>query len=305
MDSRLIPLIGAPTATGKTELVLHLAACLPLEVISADSMQVYRGMDIGTAKPSQKEQAKVPHHVINVVDPNATFNVADFVAFAENAIRDILARGRVPLVIGGTGFYLRALTQGLPTVPPADPTIQAELWKQLEENGLEQLKQDLRTISPIDAERAGSNPRRVVRALEIIQVTGVPPSTFPYTKPAFAFSKLVLIPTLDVLEPRIVARVEEMFAQGLVTEVRRLMVRFPNCFTATQAIGYKETRAYIEGQTTLNEAKTAVVLATRQYARRQRTWFGRELDAHKIQGLAFEAEPQVRRWLKKLCWDQS
>lgn len=305
MDSRPIPLIGAPTATGKTELVLQLAADLPLEVVSADSMQVYRGMDIGTAKPSQEEQAKVPHHLINIVDPNATFNVANFVSLAEDAIRDILARGRVPLVIGVTGFYLRALTQGLPTVPSADPTIQEEIWKRLEENGLEQLKKDLRTISPIDAERAGNNPRRVVRALEIIQVTGAPPNTFPYTKPAFTFAKLALIPTLDVIEPRIIARVEEMFAQGLVTEVRKLMVCFPNCFTATQAIGYKETMAHIEGQATLNEAKAAVVLATRQYARRQRTWFSRESGAQKIQGLASEAEPKVRRWLNKLYFDQS
>jgi tRNA dimethylallyltransferase len=235
--------------------------------------------------------------LIDVVDPNAAFSVADFVALAEDAIRGILARGKAPLVLGGTGFYLKALAEGIPTVPPANPTTQAELWRQFEAKGLGPLEHELRAVSPVDGERAGRNPRRVIRALEIIRLTGRPPSSFPYSKPAFSFVKLVLVPTLAALEPRIVTRVEEMFARGLVAEVKSLKRRFPNCLTATQAIGYKEVVAHFDGRATLNETKAAVVLATRQYARRQRTWFGREPGVRRIEALALDAEPEVSRWL--------
>lgn len=302
MSSGALPLLGAPTASGKTELALRLAESIPLEVISADAMQVYRGMDVGTAKLSRKERRRVPHHLIDIVDPTEAFSVADFVRLAEEAIRGVLARGRVPLVLGGTGFYLRGLSQGLPAVPPVDEVIQAGLWQQFEERGLEPLERELRAASPEDAERAQHNPRRVIRALEILRRTGRAPSAFPRPKPAFTFDKLVLIPSMEALEPRIEARVEQMFTEGLVAEVRRLVERYPERLTATQAISYKEVVAHLEGRITLIEAKEAVALATRQYARRQRTWFRREPDARRIKALALDAEVEVRAWLEGFSW---
>src|SRR5690554_4114523 len=167
-----IPLLGAPTASGKSSLALALAQELPIEVVTADAMQVYQGMDIGTAKPTAAERALVPHHLLDLVTPAQPFSVAQWVAAAERAIADIRARGNLPLVVGGTGFYLRSLAQGLPLVPPADPAVQRQLWDRFVASGLEPLQQELARAAPQDAERAGQNPRRVVRALEILLRTG-------------------------------------------------------------------------------------------------------------------------------------
>ena len=239
-------------------------------------MMVYRGMDVGTAKPTREERARVPHHLIDVVNPDEPFSVADFVRSAEQAIGEVLARGALPLVVGGTGFYIRALSEGLPTVPPADPARQAELWEVFEREGLEPLQRELSAFSPEDARRAQRNPRRVVRALEIIRLTNRAPSSFGRTTPRFHYDKRVLLPSVKVLEPLITARTERMFQQGLVDEVRALLRRFPDRPTAVQAIGYKEVTAFLEGRATLEGTKDAVTLATTQYAKRQRTWFRRE-----------------------------
>ena len=298
-----VPVLAGPTAAGKSALALELAeasarAGVPVEIVSADAMMVYRGMDVGTAKPTEEERARTPHHLIDVVNPDEPFSVADFVRLAERAIYQVRARGALPLVVGGTGFYVRALSEGLPTVPPADPARQAELWEVFEREGLEPLQRELEAFSPEDAARAQRNPRRVVRALEIIRSTGRAPKSFGRTTPRFSYDKRVLLPPLRGLEPRIETRTDRMFKQGLVGEVRELLKRFPERPTAVQAIGYKEVTAFLEGQMSLNEAKRAVTLATVQYAKRQRTWFRKEPGAVLLPGLGHEARELVE-WLKR------
>jgi tRNA dimethylallyltransferase len=233
-------------------------------------------MDIGTAKPSRLERARVRHHLIDIIDPDAPFSVADYVRLAEAAIAEVQARGHLPLVVGGTGFYIRALSEGLPTVPPADARVQAELWQIVATEGLAPLLAELERASPQDAARAQRNPRRVVRALEILRRTGRPPSSFPRSSPRFRYRKLVLLPPPATLQARIEARTEQMFTAGLVAEVAGLLARYPEQPTALQAIGYKEVADYLRGRVSLAEAKARVVRATVQYAKRQRTWFRRE-----------------------------
>ena len=275
-----------------------MRAEVPIEIISADAMMVYRGMDIGTAKPTEEEREETPHHLINVVNPDEPFSVADFVRLAERAVQEVRARGALPLVVGGTGFYIRALSEGLPMVPPADPARQAELWEVFEREGLEPLQRELETFSPEDAGRAQRNPRRVVRALEIIRSTGRAPKSFGRTTPRFSYDKRVLLPPLGELEPRIAARTEKMFRQGLAEEVRELLKRFPERPTAVQAIGYKEVTAFLEGKMSLDEAKEAVTVATLQYAKRQRTWFRKEPGAVLVPHLGEEAREALVGWLE-------
>ena len=179
-----IPVLAGPTASGKSALALRLAQVLPIEIVSADAMMVYRGMDIGTAKPTLTERQRVPHHLIDILNPDEPFSAFGYVGRAERAVAEVLERGKLPLVVGGTGFYIRALSEGLPTVPPADAEVQAALWERLEREGLDALVSDLERLSPPDAQRAERNPRRVVRALEIVERTGRAPSSFPSTNPA-------------------------------------------------------------------------------------------------------------------------
>ena len=299
-----IPILAGPTASGKSSLALELVERFPLDIVSADAMMVYRGMDIGTAKPSPAERARVPHHLIDIADPDEPFSVADWVARAEEAIGEILARGRVPLVVGGTGFYLRALSEGLPTVPPADERVQAELWKRLEQEGLDSLVRELDRVSPEDAQRAQRNPRRVVRALEVIQRTGRAPSSFGRTEPEYRYQNLILLPEMNLLEPRIHARTKAMFASGLVAEVTRLLERYPERPTAVQAIGYKEVTAFLGGEAPLEEAKGAVTRATLRYAKRQRTWFRKERNAEYFFVTAEEARDPVTQRLHTLLKPQ-
>ena len=300
--TQAVPVLAGPTASGKSALALEFAEALararvPVEIVSADAMMVYRGMDVGTAKPTAEERAETTHHLIDVVGPDESFSVADFVRLAERAIGEVRARGALPLVVGGTGFYIRALSEGLPTVPPADPARQAELWEVFERESLEPLQRELEAFSPEDAARAQSNPRRVVRALEIIYLTGRAPKSFERTTPRFSYDKRVLLPPLEELEPRIEARTDRMFEQGLVDEVRELLRRFPDRPTAVQAIGYKEVTAFLEGRASLNETKETVTLATIQYAKRQRTWFRKEPGAVLLPSLGEEAR-ELAGWLE-------
>ncbi len=272
----VIPVLGGPTASGKSDLALELAERFGLEIISADAMMVYRGLDVGTAKPSPDERSRVPHHLLDVAEPDETFSAVRYVRLAEMAIAETLERGRLPLVVGGTGFYIRALTEGLPTVPAADPEAQRPLWERLEQGGLDALEAELYRLSPDDARRAQRNPRRLVRALEIWARTGRSPTSFPPAPPRYHYSKRRLEPERGALVERIERRTAEMFAAGLVAEVRGLLERFPDSTTAFQAIGYKEVRAALEGEYPLADAPDAVTRATRRYARRQETWFRRE-----------------------------
>ncbi|MEZ4608398.1 MAG: tRNA (adenosine(37)-N6)-dimethylallyltransferase MiaA [Deinococcales bacterium] len=275
MQHVIIPVLAGPTASGKTALALSCEA-LPVEIVSADAMLVYQDMNIGTAKPSTAERQKLPHHLIDIISPAENFSVASYVEKAESAIEDILGRGKIPLVVGGTGFYIRALSEGLPTVPSADEAVQARFWERFRREGIEPLDALLKAFSPEDSERAQRNPRRVIRALEIIERTGKAPSSFGMTKPKFSYQKAILLPDSEKLEARIKDRTRAMFGAGLIEEVKSLLKRYPERPTAMQAIGYKEVIDYLEGKFDLATLEEKISLATLQYAKRQRTWFRKE-----------------------------
>ncbi len=294
-----IPVLTGPTATGKTELALRLGETHPLAVVSADASMVYRGMDIGTAKPSKAEQQRVRHYLIDLLEPDQPFSVTDYVHHAEEAIEEILGQGQIPLVVGGTGYYIRALSEGLHELPEPDAALQAELWAVVVTRGIEPLLAELQAASPEDALRVQRNPRRIVRAVEILRRTGMPPARIPRRAPRFRYQKLILWPPWEWLEPRLEARVEQMFAQGLVQEVERLLAKYPNMPTALQSIGYKEVAGYLRGEYTLQEAQQAVVRATRAYAKRQYTWFRKEPGSVSFLPFGGEAAwPGVQSWFE-------
>ncbi len=293
-------MLAGPTASGKSGAAFRLARLHGLEIVSADAMQVYRGMDIGTAKPPASEREQAPHHLLDVVSPAEPFSVADYVHLAEEAIAAILSRGHLPLVTGGTGFYLGALRRGLPTVPPADRKAQEPLWQQVEQGGLSELMAELKRLAPQDAVRAGANPRRVVRSLEVLRTTGEPPSSYPLMVPRHRYQLLLLLPPNEVLRPRITARAAAMFEQGLVAEVAQLLQRYPQQPTALQAIGYKEVARHLRGETSLAEAQAAVESATHRYAKRQRTWFRAEPEAVEVRTTGEEAASELDGWLAPL-----
>ncbi|ADV67534.1 tRNA (adenosine(37)-N6)-dimethylallyltransferase MiaA [Deinococcus maricopensis] len=276
-----IPLLTAPTASGKTALALHLAAQHPLEIVSADAFNVYRGLDIGTAKPTAPERARVPHHLVDVVDVTEDYDVARYVRDAETAIRDVLARGRVPLVVGGTGFYLTGLMRGLPLTPPSDPQIRAAVEADLHARGLDALLADIHALNPQEAARMERNPRRIIRALEVHRRTGRFPGEFGHSTPAFTYAPVAF--THPQLEARIAARVHAMFDAGLPAEAAWLATQVPPNRdprpTAWQAIGYREALAVHHGHLSVDDAIAAVTLATRQYAKRQLTWTRTQLHA--------------------------
>ncbi len=296
---RPVPVLAGPTASGKTALALRLAQELPLEVISADATMVYRGLDIGTDKPSPLERAQVPHHLVDILEPDEAMSVVRFVELAERAIGEVLARGRLPLVVGGTGYYIRALSQGLPTLPPPDPGVQEALWAELKARGPEPLLAELAQESPEDAQRVGRNPRRLVRALEVLRRTGLPPRAFPPRPPAYPYLKLILWPERTWLFPRLEARARAQFARGLVEEVRGLLERCPHIPTALQAIGYKEVVGYLQGEYSLEEALERDIRAVKAYAKRQYTWFRYEPgDVTYLPRGGEEAYGGLRFWLR-------
>jgi tRNA dimethylallyltransferase len=312
-----IPILAGPTASGKTALSLELGQRYPLEIISADAMMVYRGMDVGTAKPTPLERAAVPHHLIDLLEPNTDFSVARWVLEAERAIGDVIARGRIPLVVGGTGFYIRALKEGLPSAPPSDPDAIARLEVELALNGLDAMVAELETASPEDATRAARNPRRVLRALEILRGSGRPPKDFLPQTPRFLYRTVILMPEKTVLDARIEARTRKMLKDGLIEEARGLMPYFvrgdasshPRRATSFQAIGYKQALDHLTGVFTddgtrrdvpLPEVERRITLATRQYAKRQATWFKRESDAITVdstEAARLELERILETWV--------
>jgi tRNA dimethylallyltransferase len=278
-------LVG-PTASGKSAVALKLAEKLGGEIISVDSMQVYRGLDIGTAKPGAEERARVPHHLIDVVELAAPFDAMKFVTLAQAAEKEIRARGRIPIFCGGTGLYLKALLEGLGTAPPSDAAVRQELEATPLDTLLHELQQrDHATYERIDRQ----NPRRVVRALEVIRLTGQPFSAQRAnwqprsTLNAQRSTILGLQRTSADLHARIHARVDEMFAHGLVDETRALLAHgLEQNLTARQAIGYRQVMEHLRGEHSLAETVELVKIKTRQYAKRQMTWFRRQLSVQWI-----------------------
>jgi len=277
-------LLAGPTAVGKSEAALVLARQLNGEIISVDSMQVYRGLDVGTAKPSMEERKLVPHHLIDVAGPGERFDAARFVSLARTAVGEIRSRGSLPILCGGSGLYFKAFLEGLGDSPPADALVRAELAATPLPELLRELElRDRPTFEKIDRK----NPRRVVRALEVIRLTGRPFSDQraawgkaashgdviqPSAEGFFAFSRQ----PAD-LRIRISARVDRMFQHGLVAETARLLeLGLADNPTAMQAIGYRQVVEHLRGERPLSETIELVKVRTRQFAKRQMTWFRRQ-----------------------------
>jgi tRNA dimethylallyltransferase len=284
--SRLPPLlvIGGPTATGKTGLSLDLATRLPgAEIISADSRQVYRGMDIGTAKVSAADRARVPHHGLDLADPDERFTAADFLAHARDTLAAIAARGGMALLVGGTGLYLRAVARGLPLHETGhDAAVRAELEARLEAHGLPVLVEQLRRIAPDLAARTDtSNSRRVVRALERATLRGdrPPPPPAGY---AGAFAFVGLDAPAAVHDAWIGARARAQFEHGLLEEAAGLRERFDPSLPAFSAFGYREAFEVLDGRLSTDEAIDRDRRRTRRFARRQRTWLRAEPDLERL-----------------------
>jgi tRNA dimethylallyltransferase len=271
--------LTGPTASGKTSLALALATRLGAEIVSLDSMALYRGMDIGTAKPTPEERAAVPHHLIDVIEPDEETSVAEYVAAAERAVGEITERGRVPLFVGGTPLYLKALLRGIFSGPPADWELRRRLLATAEAQGNEQLHAQLAAVDPAAAKRLHPRDvRRVIRAIEVFEKTGRTISEhqqqFDRARPAEQCRVYVLDWPREQLLKRIDARVDAMFAAGLVDETRRLLAGpHPPGRTASQAVGYREVIAHLRGQRDLEATIAEVKLRTRQFAKRQMTWF--------------------------------
>ena len=277
MERPPILAVVGPTAVGKTALSLALADALHVEIVSVDSRQVYRGMDIGTAKPTPSQQVEAPHHLIDVADPHQEFSLAEYLALARTAIQEVYQRGRIPLLVGGTGQYLWALLEAwqVPAVPP-DPQLRRELEAVAESEGVEALHRRLALIDPSSAERIDPrNVRRVIRALEIYHRTGTPASRMRRRSDA-PFCACIIGLTLprQELYSRIDQRLDHMIEQGWVGEVRALLDRgISRNQPAMSSVGYGELSAHIQGDLSLAEAIRNIKTSTHRYARHQYAWF--------------------------------
>ena len=277
--------VAGPTASGKTALSLPLAARYGGEILCCDSMQIYRGMDVGTAKATKEEQTAAPHHLLDVADPTEPFSAADYGESAFSVAREVSRRGKLPIFVGGTGLYLRAALRARHQAPMTDdPAYREELAERAAREGNESVHALLACVDPESAAAIHpNNLRRVIRALEIYRVTGKTKTEWDRESLAIPprIRCLILYPTFEdreLLYRRIDERVDEMFRNGLVEEVKTLWERgmLPPDSTAAQAIGYKEVLGHLRGEESEEAAKEAVKLATRHYAKRQITWFSAE-----------------------------
>lgn len=279
-------LVG-PTAVGKTAFSIACAKKYNGEILSADSMQIYRGMDIGTAKVTPEEMDGIPHYGLDLIDPDEPYTVADFQAYADRVIRDIHARGKLPIVVGGTMLYVKSLTNHLDfTEASADLEFRARLQTVADEQGGEFLHKQLQAIDSTTAERLHPNDvKRIIRALEVYETTGKPMSeAYSEQPPDSKYNSLVVglnLADRDVLYERINRRVDLMMKQGLVEEVQALLAKgYTRELQSMQGIGYKEIVDYLEGRVTLEEAVDAVKQGSRRYAKRQLSWWRRETSIH-------------------------
>lgn len=294
--------IAGPTASGKTALSIRLAKAHDCEIVCMDSMQIYRGMTIGTAKPTPDEMDGVPHHMLDVASPDEPFSVARYQEMAEEVMEDIIRRGHRPLLVGGTGLYLRALRHPMAMgMVTGDDNIRAALEKETQEtDGRFKLHQRLSEVDPDTAARLHVNDvRRVVRALEVYQLTGVPFSKQPQVEAEPPFNYRVASLTMDreKLYQRIEKRVDLMLEAGLVQEVRDLQNSgIPADAQALKGLGYKEIIPYLRGEWTLDKAIYELKLGTRHYAKRQLTWMRREEDVCWVDSLSENAYEQLEKW---------
>ncbi|MGB9372798.1 MAG: tRNA (adenosine(37)-N6)-dimethylallyltransferase MiaA [Jiangellales bacterium] len=297
----LVAVVGA-TASGKSDLAVDLALRLDGEVVNTDSMQLYRGMDIGTAKLSVAERRGVPHHLLDVLDVTQAASVAQVQCWARQAVRDVWSRGRVPILAGGSGLYLRAVIDDI-VFPGTDAAIRARLEAQLDEVGAPAMHERLRRVDP-DAAAAilSTNARRIVRALEVVELTGRPfaatlPEPTPWHRPVV---QVAIDVSRDELDQRVEARVDRMWQRGLVDEVRALEQRgLRDGPTASRALGYAQVLRYLAGEWAQQQARERTVSATRRFIRRQDQWFRKDARVHWLPGHAVDAE-STAQWLRSI-----
>jgi tRNA dimethylallyltransferase len=284
---KIIMICGA-TGIGKTATAISLASEFKGEIISADSMQIYRQMDIGTAKPTPEEMARIPHHMIDIIDPDTPFDAAEYGKRAHRLILSLCGRQRVPFVVGGTGFYLKALIHGLCDAIPSRPEIRERLQK---ESGVAipgTLHKRLLACDPETASKLHPNDTyRIIRALEVFEITGKTLSAHQqahqFADSAFSFLKIGLHMDRKALYERIDQRVDAMMAAGLLAEVQTLLSKgYASSLNAMQSIGYRHMADFLEGRQSLDEAVRTLKRDTRRYAKRQMTWFARDTDIHWI-----------------------
>ncbi len=288
MENRLICICG-PTASGKTALSVALAKQLHTEIISADSMQIYRGMDIGTAKPTAEERQGVPHHLLDICAPGEAFSVARYVELADAAAQDVLSRGMIPIVAGGTGLYMDALIEcSTFSGDETDLSVREKYQRMAAEQGNEAVHACLAKVDPEGAERLHpNNLKRVIRALEVYEQTGMTIDAFNrlHKRPApkYAALKIGICPAeRQTLYDRIDRRVDQMLADGLLEETKRLLDSGALAGTAAQAIGYKELLGYLQGDAPLADCVALLKQRSRNYAKRQLTWLKRDDNIHWI-----------------------
>ncbi|SFH60994.1 tRNA dimethylallyltransferase [Pseudobutyrivibrio sp. OR37] len=297
--NNLVILTG-PTAVGKTSLSINLAKAINGEIISADSMQIYKGMDIGTAKITTEEMDGVPHHLIDVIEPTEDFHVVKFKAMVEAAIEEIYKKGKVPIICGGTGFYIQAILYDIDfTENEIDKTYRKSLEAFAEENGEEALHDKLKAIDPESAASIpAANVKRVIRAIEYFEQTGEKFSKHNATQKEknspYNFAYFVLNDDRTLLYNRIDARVDKMIADGLVDEVKELLRQgVKPGMTAMDGIGYKELLDYLNGNGTLEDAIELIKKKSRNYAKRQLTWFRRERDVIWLDKTVYDTEAKL------------
>jgi tRNA dimethylallyltransferase len=294
-------LLMGPTATGKSRAALALVERLPVEIVSVDSVMVYRGMDIGTAKPSRAERQAVRHHLINIREPEETYSAAEFRQNALAAMAEIIARGKTPLLVGGTLLYFRALMHGLAPLPEADPGYRAELDRDASRVGWPALHARLATIDPATAARVHPNDaQRIQRALEVHHATGETLSERllrSHEPPPYRLLPLALWPaSREALHGRIAARFSKMIAAGFIDEVARLKARpdLDAAHPSMRAVGYRQVWRFLDGRSTREQAIADATAATRRYAKRQMTWLRSEDRARRFDA----ADPSLLRHLK-------
>lgn len=294
-------LLCGPTASGKSDFALALAAQLPIEIVSVDSAQVYRGFDIGSAKPDAATRASVPHHLLDLRDPTERFSAGEFVAAALAAIDAIRARGKLPVLVGGTMLYFNAFVHGIAPLPAADAAVRAEIDREAATRGWPALHAELANVDPAAAARIHANdPQRIQRALEVYRSTGVPISVWQRdTAPAHGLHLLrhAFVPAdRAALHARIAARWQQMLADGFLEEVRALRSRpgLTALAPSLRAVGYRQLWEHLEGRYDLAEASSRAVAATRQLAKRQLTWINSDPGWLRFDPLAPDART---RWL--------
>ncbi len=277
----LLLLVG-PTASGKSDLALRVAEAAGGEIINCDAQQTYRHMDVATAKPSAADRARVPHHLYDVVDPDEEINAGNYAKLADDAIAGVAARDRVPVVVGGTGLYVRALLKGVAPIPEVPAEVREQIRRALALDGAQSLHARLRDVDPEAAERLHPNDsQRVSRALEVFEATGRPITMYQdahrFAQERYPHAMFGVDRSLDLLVHRIRGRVDQMFEEGVLDEARALLERgYPRTLRAFKALGYREAFEILDGALDEDEARERIKTLHRQYAKRQLTWFRKE-----------------------------